>query len=52
MIGASKLLFGFQLELKSEFQILLNLLEAFIDPNHNNLCYHRVRHLYKGQDQE
>ena len=56
MIRASKLLFGFQLELKlelkSEFQILLNFLETFIGPNHDNQCYHRVRQLYKGEDQE
>ena len=56
MIRASKLLFRFQLELQLEFQlkfqILLNLLETFIGPNHINQCYHRVRQLYKGQDQE
>jgi len=50
MIRASKLLFRYQLELKLEFQILLNLLEAFIDLNDNNQCYDRDRQIYEGQD--
>jgi hypothetical protein len=45
MRRAAKQLFRFQ----PEFQILLNLLEAFIDLIHNDQCYNRDRQIYKAK---